>query len=64
MTNFKTFFQRIGELKGASVRVLVLACAANLLHAQSYYGGVRGTVSDPNAGAVVGSKVTLINEGT
>jgi len=64
MTNFKTFFQRIGELKGATVWVLVLACAANLLHAQSYYGGVRGTVSDQNAGAVVGSKVTLINEGT
>lgn len=34
------------------------------LGAQSYYGGLRGTVVDQNGGAVVNSKVTLTDQGT
>jgi len=44
---------------------LAAALAAGMaLYGQSFYGGVRGTVADPNGGAVAGSKVTLIDEGT
>jgi Carboxypeptidase regulatory-like domain/TonB-dependent Receptor Plug Domain len=32
--------------------------------AQSTAGRIRGTVTDPSGGAVIGAKVTLINEGT
>jgi trimeric autotransporter adhesin len=35
-----------------------------LLVAQSYYGAIRGLVTDPNQGVLAGAKVTLINEGT
>ncbi len=43
-----------------------LACSAAVLPAlaQSYYGGVRGSVLDQNGGALPGAKVSLINEGT
>ncbi len=34
------------------------------LSAQSYYGGLRGTVVDPNDGAVANAKVTLIDTGS
>lgn len=43
---------------------LLALTAAFMLNAQSYYGGVRGTVIDANGGAVAGSKVTLRDEGT
>jgi hypothetical protein len=47
------------------LRLLVLASIVTInLFAQSYYGGVSGTVLDQNGGALVGAKVTLINEGT
>jgi hypothetical protein len=43
----------------------LLVCAtATGLFGQSYYGGLRGTVFDPNEGAVANSKVTLVDEGT
>ena len=47
------------------LRFLALATllAVNLF-AQSYYGGLGGTVLDQNGGALSGAKVTLINEGT
>ena len=54
----KTFQRRI------AISLLAMGCFAVGLHAQSYYGGVRGTVLDQNAGAVPGAKVTLVNEGT
>jgi hypothetical protein len=38
--------------------------ATATLYAQSYYGGIRGVVQDPNGGAVANAKVSLINEGT
>src|SRR5579871_5872370 len=37
---------------------------APIMAAQSTGGRIRGTVSDPSGGAVVGAKVTLINEAT
>ncbi len=46
-------------------RLLVLASLITLnLFAQSYYGGVGGTVLDQNGGALPAAKVTLINQGT
>ena len=47
------------------LRLLVLATIATInVFAQSYYGGLGGTVLDQNGGALSGAKVTLINEGT
>jgi hypothetical protein len=34
------------------------------LVAQSYYGAIRGLVTDPNQGILAGARGTLINEGT
>ncbi len=42
----------------------ILAALATVCAAQSYYGGVRGTVTDQNGGALPGAKVTLRSEGT
>jgi hypothetical protein len=50
--------------KRFAISLLAIGCLNLALHAQSYYGGVRGTVLDQNAGGVPGAKVTLINEGT
>ncbi|HEX4228818.1 MAG TPA: TonB-dependent receptor [Bryobacteraceae bacterium] len=44
--------------------VCILGLGAVVLQAQSIYGSVRGTVTDPNGGSVAGAKVTLTNEGT
>ena len=44
--------------------VLLTACTVSLVTAQSYQGGVRGTVTDPQNAAVPEAKVSLINEGT
>ena len=47
------------------LRLLVLASIVTIsVFAQSYYGGLGGTVLDQNGGALSGAKVTLINEGT
>src|ERR1039457_3342978 len=47
------------------LRLLVLASIVTInVFAQSYYGGLGGTVVDQNGGALSGAKVTLINEGT
>ncbi|HXY26210.1 MAG TPA: carboxypeptidase regulatory-like domain-containing protein, partial [Candidatus Acidoferrum sp.] len=50
-------------LCGFSVMLAVLL-AAPFAGAQSTGGRIRGTVTDASGGAVVGAKVTLINEGT
>src|SRR5258708_38720371 len=55
MTNFQKRF---------AISLLAMGSFTFALHAQSYYGGVRGTALDQNAGAVPNAKVTLINEGT
>ena len=43
---------------------LLVALATVAIYAQSCFGTLRGTVVDPNGGAIAGAKVTLINEGT
>ncbi|HEX4807907.1 MAG TPA: TonB-dependent receptor [Bryobacteraceae bacterium] len=42
----------------------MLGLGAVGVQAQSIYGGMRGVVTDQNGGAVVGAKVSMINEGT
>src|ERR1035441_8033557 len=50
------------------IRILLLAlfcCAASVCaHAQTSYGSIVGTVTDPTGANVVGAKVTLENHGT
>ena len=43
------------------VCLLVLWVSAGSLHAQTTNGGIQGTVSDPNGGAVAGASVTAQN---
>jgi hypothetical protein len=43
---------------------LLICATATGLFGQSYYGGVRGAVTDPNGGAVATAKLTLTDEGT
>src|SRR5450432_462788 len=49
--------------KGASLAA-ILVFVASLLVAQSYQGGVRGTVDDPQGAAIARAKVTLTNDAT
>jgi Carboxypeptidase regulatory-like domain len=44
--------------------ILALASVTPFAHAQSTGGRIRGTVTDPSGGAVVGATVTLLNEAT
>jgi len=44
--------------------ILAVLLATPFADAQSTGGRIRGTVTDPSGGAVVGATVTLINEGT
>src|SRR5579871_4024549 len=48
----------------ALVFVLMLVLAPVAVHAQSYAGSVRGTVTDPSGAAVPGAKITLRDVGT
>jgi hypothetical protein len=47
-----------------SILAITALTFAPMISAQSTGGRIRGTVSDPSSGAVVGAKVTLINEAT
>lgn len=63
------FFRRVSSLCHRSVFSigacsLALLLAAPFGAAQSTGGRIRGTVTDPSGGAVVGATVTLINEAT
>src|SRR5260370_26225143 len=51
-------------VRTAGVMLLWVFLAALPLLAQSYYGVVRGLVTDQKGGALVTAKVTIINEGT
>ena len=44
--------------------LFVLAIGCNLLHAQSTFGTILGTVHDTTGAAVAGAQVTLANDGT
>ena len=48
----------------AGVMLLGMALASLPVLAQSYYGVVRGFVTDQKGGALVSAKVTIVNEGT
>src|SRR5208282_3861364 len=63
---------RVAQVKPICCRSILLAVlfsmvilpAAPYASAQSTGGRIRGTVTDESGGAIVGAKVTLINEGT
>ena len=63
MTKRKSFL-KIRNARCTVLRLAAITAAAVLLNAQSYYGGLRGTVVDQNGGAVVNAKVTLVDQGT
>ena len=53
------------QLSMRAALVCVALCAVTVpAQAQSYYGSLRGTVVDPNGGAIASTKVTMTNEGT
>src|SRR5437868_1451842 len=63
---FRSCFRRVGmcKLRGWAAIGLLCACVAALsvsLDAQSFQGGLRGVVKDPQ-GVIPGATVTLINE--
>src|SRR4030095_14527498 len=43
---------------------LVAVFAATIALGQSYYGGLRGVVRDPDGGVIANAKVTLVDQGT
>jgi hypothetical protein len=45
-------------------RLCLLLVIAGGVWAQSYYGSLRGSVSDPTGASVAGAHVSLVNEGT
>src|SRR5579859_383317 len=64
-----SFFWRFPSLCDRSIPltlslILAMSVAAPIMDAQSTGGRIRGTVTDPSGGAVVGATVTLINEAT
>ena len=63
MTTFGSISRSIWNFR-AALGLFVLSLVSAILLAQSYYGGLRGTVFDQNGGVLTGSKVTLINDGT
>ncbi|HUE44047.1 MAG TPA: carboxypeptidase regulatory-like domain-containing protein [Candidatus Sulfotelmatobacter sp.] len=55
---------RVSCLFFLSILAIAALALAPIIAAQSTGGRIRGTVSDPSGAAVVGAKVTLINEAT
>ena len=51
-------------VRTAGAMLLWMGLAALPLLAQSYYGVVRGLVTDQRGGVLVTAKVAIINEGT
>ncbi len=52
------------SLRHLPLALLALTAGAFSAYGQSFYGTLRGTVVDPNGGAIATAKVTLVNEGT
>jgi hypothetical protein len=63
MLVFKTRFSK-KLVRTAGITLLSMGFTAFPMLAQSYYGVVRGLVSDQKGGALVTAKVTIVNEGT
>ena len=55
---------RNGNWFKAARLTVILCLAAAVLVAQSYQGGVRGTVQDVQNAAIAKAEVTLTNDGT
>jgi Carboxypeptidase regulatory-like domain/TonB dependent receptor len=49
-------------LFGAVFAIALLLSSAPRVHAQAVYGGISGTVTDPQGAAVVGAKVTVTDQ--
>ena len=49
-------------MKHTGIAIVLFCTAAGGVFAQSYQGGVRGTVSDGQGAAISGAKVSLVNE--
>jgi len=59
-----SFLTPVRSQRRSIAAALAFFASALSLCAQSYYGSIRGNVTDPNGGTVASAKVTLINEGT
>ena len=57
LNNFQNF-------RWTALSLLAIGAMSGLIQAQSYYGGLRGAVTDQNGGAIPNAKITLTNEGT
>ena len=57
LNNFQNF-------RWTALSLLAIGAMSGLIQAQSYYGGLRGALTDQNGGAIPNAKVTLTNEGT
>ena len=64
MGGTRSAFRCTGSFLFSILAIAILMMCADQPTAQSTGGRIRGTVSDPSGGAVVGAKVTLINEAT
>ncbi|MBS1841917.1 MAG: TonB-dependent receptor [Acidobacteria bacterium] len=63
MKSFESKFRKLGYWLAGAIAALAIVCVP-VASAQSTGGRIRGTVTDPSGGAVVGAKVTLTNEAT
>ncbi len=52
------------SIRNTAAMLVCCVVTAGALMAQSYYGGLRGIVTDQNGGTVANAKVTLLDEGT
>src|SRR5215469_18551802 len=64
-----TSFRRLAAMTLQTINIAfrittLFALAVLTLCAQTYQGGVRGMVQDPDGAAVPGAKVTLVNQAT
>lgn len=64
MKSSRSALRSVERLKIAAAVAFLVGVSAAVLHAQSYYGALRGTVVDQNGGAVASAKVTLTDQGT
>ncbi len=64
MLSVRSILQSIQGSKAAIKIAFVTGVLAAALCAQSYYGGLRGTVLDQNGGSVANAKISLTDQGT
>jgi hypothetical protein len=64
MNQSTSLFKVLMAARKCAVAALLMLAATSVLLSQSYYGGIRGTVTDQQGASVANAKVTLTNEGT